>query len=1031
MHSQQSPHNADMHSCLFLKKKDCPSFLSVSVEEFLDLAENLRPWTERAMKIEVAPWIKDYLVEMEELYCELILEEVAYKLSKMKMKRTIVENYQVLFARHTKVPNKILAKGDPGMGKTTWSKKIAYDWAKKKFNNVSIVLLVYLKLVNPDDSLENAMIEQIPELEGLRVSPSKLESFIEHFGERCLLILDGLDEHAFGSNKDVLKVLQHRKYLNCNILVTSRPHITAQIRGCCQTVVSVEGFTRSEARKFAFTIVSDEKAVDQILDFNPTGGEQEVLLHKCPILLSFMCILVRENAVDLTNKSMPTGEIYTKMIQCLYKKFTIRRGISYDDVEFTKIVGLVGKLAWETLLSGNVLFERSRVEREVGEDVFDYGFLIGSEDMIHDMKADILITFAHRSVHEFFGAFGFVRLLNNREDSSLDLNSREPILLMNPLFLHFCFWFLSKRCNRDYLPSFCGKTAIRNLHTYIHNRIQNRVLDFRYIVSRFPAINVPGSAHTNDGINMKHFEKILKMSDDVQCVTLRYDDPIDWILNHIKSTLALIVVKDDSKESQYNVFPEFLQSKGKDLNIVLSGKACTQRVIKCVLERAALWERHPIVYMFPIRQAVDISEILHQEMRKLYVIGTQTKVIASSDRVPCPFLTHISITGDVALYGNVMLAICKVGREGELSNLKSLNFGCSGPTGPIGHLFDAETTLLTVTSLGFCDVGGDDIESLSQNWINVTSLSLNTLTESGFRRIMRSLGRDILTNLKKLCLSVIDTETIGLEALEVVKPQNLPQLEHLGLQRRISSKYVLKQLSHLAANWRLHTLDISHSRGINGKLSILLQYEFPSLKSLNLHDCELNAKDREKLDQANEQGRLPVVEDLDLSENCRLIGDLDLMTSKWIRLKRLNFDHPRSDHHVCQLGFEILGKLIMKDCIPTIQELRLAIHYPDFVKNKTAIPKKMRCLERLDIVTYAGDHIKDVLDHIRVLKNKGYFPSLKTVCVLTDKVNIDVENGKVSSFYLDFREIGVELNLINSDFEKLAIGSGLIKCKVY
>ena len=514
----------------------------------------------------------------------------------------------------------------------------------------------------------------------------------------------------------------------------------------------MEGFTRSEAKKFAFAIVRDENAVEQILGFNPTGGKQEVVLHKCPILLSFMCILVREKAVDLTNKTMPMGEIYTRMIQCLYKKFTIRRGIRYDDGEFTRVVGLVGNLAWKTLLSGDPLFERSRVEKEVGKDVFDYGFLIGSEDMIHDLKADILITFAHRSIQEFFGAFGFVSLLNNRENSSLDLNSREPILLMNPLFLHFCFWFMDGRCNREYFPGTDMKTACRHLHTYIHERIQSRVLHFRQIVSRFPAINVPGSVHSNDRINMNHFGQILKMLDSVQSVALRYDDPIVGILNHIKSTLTLIVVEDDSEESRHNLFPELLQSKGKNLNIVLSGKACTSRVIKCLLKRAARWERHPIVHLFPIRQAVDISEILHKEMRELYVIGTQTKVIASSDRVPCPFLTHISITGYVALYGNVMLDICKVAREGEISNLKSLNFACSGLTGRIGHLFDGETTLLTVTSLGFCDVDGNDIESLSQNWINMTSLSLNTLTESGFRRIMWSLGRNILTKLKKLCL---------------------------------------------------------------------------------------------------------------------------------------------------------------------------------------------------------------------------------------------------------------------------------------
>ena len=966
----------------------------------------------------MAPWIRDYVVAMPELYCELVLEEVVCK--PFGLEYTLIKNYQSLF-ENAPVPVKILTKGDPGIGKTTLAKKIAWDWAKKKFNNVSIVLLVYLKFVHPDDSLENAMIERIPELEGLRVSPSKLESFIEHFGERCLLILDGLDEHAYGSNKDVQKVLQRRKYLNCNILVTSRPHSIAEIRGCCQIVVSVEGFTRSEAKKFAFAIVRDEKAVEQILDFNPTGGKQEVVLHKCPILLSFMCILVKdEDAIDLTKKNMPTGEIYTKMIQCLYKKFTIRRGIRYKDVEFTKVVRLVGKLAWEILLSGNALFERSRVEREIGKDAFDYGFLIGNEKLIGDLKADILITFAHRSIQEFFGAFGFVLLLNNRKIRLDDPTSTKTLFLDNPLFIDFCLWFLSDRCRRKYFPDVDMKTACSELYTYVHKKIQSRVLNFGPIVAEYPALNI-----LLDEINAEHLERILEMLDNVQCVRRRYDDPIDRILNHIKSTLALIVVDDDSQESQHNLFPEFLQSKGKNLNIVLSGKACSPTVIKCLLERAALWERHPIVCLLLMEgQMVDISEVLHQEMRELYVIGTsraQTKVIASSDLVPCPFLTHLSITGDVVLDESVTLAIGKVAREGGLSKLKSVNFACSELTGPIGHLFDGEKILLTVTNLSFYNVGGNDIESLSQNWINVTSLSLNTLTKSSFRRIMWSLRRDILPNLKKLCLSVIDTETIGLEALEAVKPQNLPELEHLGLERCISSRDVLKQLSHLATNGRLHTLDISHSRGIKGKLSILLQYKFPLLKSLNLHDCELNKEDLVTLDDACIQRKLPMLKDLDLSENCLLIADLDLMKSKWKKLRRLNLDHQESSH--VEVGLQFLGTLIRRDCIPSIQELRLAIHATYWVGNKTVFPKKLQYLERLDIVTSTGYDIVQICEHVHDLKKLHYFPALKTVCVLSDNVTID----GVNSCLLKYRKVGLELNLVKRGLEKLAIDSGLIK----
>ena len=80
-------------------------------------------------------------------------------------------------------------------------------------------------------------------------------------------------------------------------------------------IISVEGLTRSEARKFANRIVHDERKVEQILDFNPTGDKEEVSLCKCPILLSFICMLVREKALDLSDTSMSTGEIYTRMCE--------------------------------------------------------------------------------------------------------------------------------------------------------------------------------------------------------------------------------------------------------------------------------------------------------------------------------------------------------------------------------------------------------------------------------------------------------------------------------------------------------------------------------------------------------------------------------------------------------------------------------------------------------------------------------------------------------------------------------------------
>ena len=60
-------------------------------------------------------------------------------------------------------------------------------------------------------------------------------------------------------------------------------------------------------------------------------------------------------------------------------------------------------------MSGNPMFSKEEVIREAGPDVFEWGLLIGDEDPegLSDETADILVTFAHQSIQEFFGAFYF------------------------------------------------------------------------------------------------------------------------------------------------------------------------------------------------------------------------------------------------------------------------------------------------------------------------------------------------------------------------------------------------------------------------------------------------------------------------------------------------------------------------------------------------------------------------------------------------------------------------------------------------
>ena len=60
-----------------------------------------------------------------------------------------------------------------GLGKTTFSKELALDWASGKFKLFTIVFFVALKLVHPKDIIETIIINQIPILGRFKVHKTK------------------------------------------------------------------------------------------------------------------------------------------------------------------------------------------------------------------------------------------------------------------------------------------------------------------------------------------------------------------------------------------------------------------------------------------------------------------------------------------------------------------------------------------------------------------------------------------------------------------------------------------------------------------------------------------------------------------------------------------------------------------------------------------------------------------------------------------------------------------------------------------
>ena len=1024
--------------------------------ELTELIEELQQCTEEAMEIEMAPWVHNYTVPMDELYTDLTLEQIKNKpTGPISVK---VDNYAQFFAEeptgNQEKPNvrqiirgrgkrkkgkKILAKGDPGTGKSTFGKKIAYDWAKGVFTAVSVVFFVSMKLIRPGQTIENIIIERNPRIESLEITEEKLCYILKNLGSRCLIILDGLDECDLRERDDIHKIIKGAKLAHCSILVTSRPHNCTEIEKWFSTKVRVKGFTKEQAKVFTSKYLNDNEKVQRVYELKARNF-LSADSYCNPMLLLFLCVL--ENDGELDNNVAYLGEIYFRLIRCMYRKYCVRKRIEFNSNEFLQVLKSVGKIAWEMLDSGTNFAKEIDLIRELGSDTFEYGLFAGHIDhrLASKETKDIFVAFVHQTIQEFLGVFHCVSLLNTK--GKMSFSDRSRYSLTNSYFLKFALW-LSDKCSYVQFEREAIHTALAQ---HLSHKIDISQLDLNMFPIVFPVLNM-STYKEGDCMSTGFMKKMLSLCKKVKELYVNSYHATKEILEALSasvlSSLRLVANKSVLDECDFISFDDLNVS---DNQVVILEYTKPYLGMTHVLKRFTSKPIGLVVLAKHGEENVEITGFCHEYLSKFHICAQTHGHLTAENHFPSfLFLTEISISNfcfqecflkalslavekkHFPVLNQLIFRSCGSSLKGKLHLLFQSTWpklthlsmirclldntdiqvvqGTKGKRCVLPNLISLTLELTDLLDIVLCDLPFDRVRSnlfsmLSTSCRALTGLFLHHVTKTEYQGLALLINSGNLPSLKNIGVSMWSLverhkmnfqTTVGKNySVQQLRPVCLKTLTTLSLRRFVCAQTHLLTAARSAKFSNVHKLDISHSSYISGKLFILVSHSFHSLKSLILSDCGLTPNDLSSLAEAGAESRLPELRHLDISENKNVQGHLKKLfpwNQKWSRLLSL-YAH-QNPETLSGEDLQVILSLARSGCLSSLTELQVSMSNVGTIENYLGSP--WPSLTSLHIVVPPDLRIiATTLKAVREFHEKGLFPKLEHFRLMSIKEKIDI-----------------------------------------